>query len=114
MYSKKRIFRNSALLLFRSIFVVLLGLYTSRILLAKFGVEDYGVLYVASGLVLMFSSLRTMFTNAIQRYLNYSKGEKNQVKQKQIFNTGLHVQFVAVISFYRSDGNHRALCFSTP
>lgn len=99
IYSNKRIFRNSALLSIRSIIVILIGLYTSRVLLGKLGVEDYGVFNIVAGVVLMFDSFRTMFTNAIQRFLNYSKGEGDDNRQNQIFNTSIQVQLLLAVVF---------------
>ena len=84
--------KNSLFLVFRSAFGILIGLYTSRVLLAKLGVEDYGVYHIVGGVVIMFSSIRILFMNSIQRFLNYSKG--NGCQQKQIFNTGLQVQLM--------------------
>lgn len=97
--SKRLIIRNSTSLYFRSIIIALIGLYASRVLLKKLGVEDYGVYHVVGGVVLMFSSLRTMCTNAIQRFINCSKGEENLEKQILVFNTGVQAQLILTIAF---------------
>lgn len=97
--SKRLIIRNSASLCIRSVIIALIGLYASRVLLKKLGVEDYGVYHIVTGVVLMFSSLRTMCTNAIQRFINYSKGEGNREKQVLVFNTGIQAQLILAIAF---------------
>lgn len=99
VYSRQLIFRNSALLFCRSIIVLLIGLYTSRVLLEKLGVEDYGVYHVVGSIVLMFGVLRIMFTNAIQRFLNYSKGLEDETQRSRIFNTGFQIQLILAVFF---------------
>ena len=92
--SKRLIAKNTVFLVGRSIFGILIGLYASRILLAKLGIENYGTYHIVGGVVVMFNSIRSLFTNAIQRYLNYSKGDTQ--KQNLIFNTGIQVQLILV------------------
>lgn len=45
----KRIAKNTLLLYFRMFFTILVGLYTSRIVLAVLDVEDYGIYNVVGG-----------------------------------------------------------------
>ena len=91
-YSKRLIVKNTVFLVGRSVFGILIGLYASRILLAKLGIENYGTYHIVGGVVVIFNSIRSLFTNAIQRYLNYSKGDTQ--KQNLIFNTGIQVQLI--------------------
>ena len=91
--------KNTVFLFFRSVAAILIGLYASRVLLGKLGVEDYGVYNIVGGVVMLFGSLKTMFTNAIQRFLNYSKGEEDAEKQNRVFNTGIRVQLMLAASF---------------
>lgn len=94
-----RIVKNSILLFFRSIFVLLIGLYASRVLLEKLGIEDYGVYHIVGGLVLMFNSFRTLFTNAIQRFLNFERGQGDYERVNRVFVTGMQVQLILSIVF---------------
>lgn len=94
------ILRNTASLFVRSGIVALIGLYASRVLLEKLGIEDFGVYHIAASVVLMFGSLQTMCTNAIQRYLNYSKGEEDvPEKLNLVFNSGVQIQMLLSIVF---------------
>ena len=89
--------KNSVFLVTRSILGLVIGLYTSRVLLAKLGIDDYGVYHVVGSVVIMFNSIRSLFTNAIQRFLNYAKGDVD--KQNEIFNTGIRVQLILAVVF---------------
>lgn len=97
---KQVIAKNALFLFFRSIVTICIGLYASRVLLQKLGVDDYGVYNVVGGIVVTFNSLRTFFSSAIQRFLNYSKGLNDNELLNRIFNTGVEIQLVlAVILF---------------
>lgn len=41
--NNKRIAKNTLLLYVRMLFMMVIGLYTSRVVLDKFGVTDYGI-----------------------------------------------------------------------
>ena len=68
--NNKRIAKNTVVLYIRSIIVMILSLYTSRVILQALGVEDYGLYNVIGGVVALFSFLRTSMTKSTQRYLN--------------------------------------------
>ena len=57
----KRIARNTLLLYFRSIIVMIVSIYTSRVVLATLGIDDYGIYNVVGGVVGMFSMLSATF-----------------------------------------------------
>ena len=49
--SNKRIAKNTLLLYARMLLLLIVSLYTSRIVLATLGVEDYGLYNVVGGIV---------------------------------------------------------------
>lgn len=55
--NNKRIAKNTMLLYVRMILLLLVSLYTSRIILQTLGVEDYGIYNVVGGVVAMFAFL---------------------------------------------------------
>ena len=70
----KRIVRNALFLYVRMAFVLLVSLYTTRVVLRVLGVNDFGVFNVVCGFVAMFGFLNTSLSNAIQRFYNYEIG----------------------------------------
>lgn len=68
--NNKRIAKNTILLYLRSLIVMLVSLYTSRVILHALGVEDYGLYNVIGGVVSLFAFLRTSMTKSTQRFLN--------------------------------------------
>lgn len=96
----KRIAQNTIFLYIRMLFVLLVSLYTTRVVLNTLGVIDYGVYNVVAGFVSMFSFINTSMAVGIQRFYNYESGSKQGVSQTTVYNTAIHIQSViAIITF---------------
>ena len=65
------------------------SLYTSRVVLNTLGVEDYGIYGVVGGLVILFSSINTTMATAVQRFMNFEMGKRNEEKLNTVFNTSV-------------------------
>ena len=66
--NNKRIAKNTMLLYIRTFLVMLISLYTSRVVLQVLGVEDYGVYQVVGGMVAMFAVISQSLSSAISRF----------------------------------------------
>lgn len=98
--NNKRIAKNTALLYLRTFFVMLISLYTSRVILKALGVADYGIYQVVGGLVVMFQMVSGSLSAAISRFITYEIGKGNKDKLKTIFSTSVYVQlFLALLVF---------------
>ena len=93
----KRIAKNSIFLLIRLLFLLFISLFTSRVVLDKLGVEDFGVYNVVGGFVGIFSFLKTSFSNVTQRFLNFELGRNYLIEARQIFNQHLILYVIVVI-----------------
>ena len=92
--NNKRIAKNTILLYIRTVITMIIGLFTSRIMLQALGVDNYGINALVGGIVSMTSLITGTMSNAISRYLTYGLGEGNMDKQKKIFATSLNAQLV--------------------
>lgn len=90
--SNKRIAKNTIFLYIRMGLVLIVSLFTTRIVLNALGIEDYGIQNVVSGFVTMFSFLNTSMANGIQRFYSYSLGYKKGYSIKDIYNASLQIQ----------------------
>lgn len=90
--NNKRIVKNTLFLYMRTLFVMVISLYTSRIVLQVLGVEDYGVYQVVGGLVAMFSVISSSLSSAISRFITFEIGTRNIEKLKRIFATSVIIQ----------------------
>lgn len=95
--NSKRIAKNTIVLYFRMLFLMLVGLYTSRIILDALGVNDYGIYNVVGGFVSMFSLISAALTSACSRFLNFELGKGNIERQTVVFSTALTIQFSLAI-----------------
>lgn len=94
----KRIAKNTIMLYFRQILIMIVSLYTVRVVLNVLGAEDYGIYNVVAGVVVLFSFVNNAMTQATQRYLNYSMGENDEGKIKRIFKTSFMLHLFISIS----------------
>ena len=72
--STKRIAKNTLMLYFRQILIMLVSLYTVRAVLEALGAEDYGIYNVVAGVVVLFSFLSGAMATASQRFFSYELG----------------------------------------
>ena len=87
--NNKRIAKNTLLLYFRMLFMMVVSLYTSRVILNALGVEDFGIYNVVGGVVAMLGFLNGSMSNAVQRYLSFELGRGDEDGVNRIFNVAL-------------------------
>lgn len=92
--NNKRIAKNTLMLYFRMILMMLISLYTSRVNLNALGVEDYGIYNVVGGVVAMFSVLSVSLSNAISRFITFELGRGDQQRLKEIFSASVTIQVI--------------------
>lgn len=85
--NNKRIAKNTLMLYFRMLIIMLVTLYTSRVVLSALGVVDYGIYNVVGGLVTMMGLLNGAMSVSTQRYLTYELGKGDMLRLKQVFST---------------------------
>lgn len=97
-YSKSRVAKNTIILYLRMILTIVIGLFTSRILLRALGFSDYGIINVVGGLVTMISFLRVGMSGAAQRFLSVALGKGDKEELKNTFcSTVLTHTIIAII-----------------
>lgn len=90
--NNRRIAKNTLLLYFRTFLIMLITLYTSRVVLHVLGVEDYGIYNVVGGVVAMFSVISGSLSAAISRFITFELGKGNAERLKRIFSTSVNIQ----------------------
>ncbi len=92
--NNKRIAKNTLLLFFRMLFMMVVSLYTSRVILNALGVEDFGIYNVVGGVVAMFSVISGSLSAAISRFITYELGKGDQSKLNKIFSASVTIQLL--------------------
>lgn len=87
----KRIAKNTIFLYIRMMVVMLVSLYTSRVILDTLGASDYGIYNVVGGIVTIVSFLNSALGGSTSRFLTFALGEKNLNKQKSTFGACLNL-----------------------
>ena len=97
----KRFAKNTGLLYIRTLIVMGITLFTSRVILASLGIDDYGAYNVIAGFVSMFSMVGGTLVTATQRFVNVELGKKENGNVNLIFNTalGIHTGLALVLIF---------------
>lgn len=97
--NNKRIAKNTLLLYVRTLFIMLVTLYTSRVVLNTLGVTDYGIYNVVGGVVAMFGFINGSMSSATQRYITFALGKGDKENLQKVFSTALqiHVLIAALI-----------------
>ena len=87
--SNKRIAKNTLFLYARMLLVMVVALFTSRIVLAALGVDDYGIYNVVGGISSSLIFFSSAISTSTQRYLNFELGRNNIVAVNNVFNLNL-------------------------
>lgn len=90
--TNKRIAKNTLLLYIRTLFVMVISLFTSRVILNALGIEDYGIYNVIGGVVAMFSVISGALSSSISRFLTFELGKGYSARLNEIFSTSLNIQ----------------------
>lgn len=96
-FSSKRIFKNTIALYIRSIISMLIGLYSSRVLLKVLGVEDFGIYQAVGGMVALFGFLNATMSVSCQRFYNFEIGQGNSKSVSDIFCMSLNIQTILAV-----------------
>ena len=97
--SNARIAKNTVMLYFRQIVIMLVSLYTVRVVLEVLGTEDYGIFNVVGSVVVLFMFLNTAMTNSTQRFLNFSLGRNNTEQARDVYSASfvVHAAIAALV-----------------
>lgn len=99
MTASQKVIVNTIILYIKMIITIIIGLYLTRIVLNKLGVEDYGIYNLIGGVLSMLSFLQSALNVSTQRYLSVSMGENNDDSIQRIFSSSLliHILFAILI-----------------
>ena len=94
--TNKRIAQNTLFLYFRTLVILLVSLYTSRVVLNVLGIDDYGIYNVVGGIVLMFQFLNVGMIDVSQRFLTYELGKNDGQQLQKVFSTSLIIHLIII------------------
>lgn len=93
-HNNKRILKNTVFLYFRMFIIMVLGFYTTRIVLTKLGVSDYGIYNVIGGFVALFTILDNILQSGTRRFMSISIGRGITQEIKETFSTSFVIHLL--------------------
>lgn len=91
---QKRIAKNTLLLYLRMGVIMLIGFYTSRVVLATLGEVDFGLYNVIGGIVVAFAFLNGVMSAACNRYFAIEIGREDYDALKKVFSLNVTIFLV--------------------
>lgn len=79
------------------ILMMVVNLYTSRVILQVLGVEDYGIYNVIGGVVSLFGIISGSLSTATQRFITFGLGKNNKEHLNKVFSTSIYIHVVMCI-----------------
>lgn len=99
-----RIAKNTLLLYFRMILLMVVSLYTSRVVLSTLGIDDYGIYNVVGGFIGMFAFLNGAMAGCTQRFITIALGKGDEQNLKRVFSTCVITHgMIAIVVFFLAE-----------
>ena len=92
-----RIAKNTLMLYIRMFALMLVGLYTSRVVLASLGENDFGIYNVIGGVVAMFTVISGALNSAIQRFITFELGKGPKAQVSKVYSTAVIIQLALAL-----------------
>ena len=93
----KRIAKNKAVLYVKLILSIVIGLYTSRVILQALGASDYGLYTIVGGIVSMMNFLGVTMMSVTYRYIVVEFGKGDEGDPRKVFNTSIVIHILLVV-----------------
>lgn len=97
MNDNKKIAVNTTILYFKLLINIILGLYTSRLVLQALGAEDFGLYAVVGGIVSLMNFLGTTMIATSYRFIAVELGKGEKGNPNKIYNTVLIIHIILAL-----------------
>ena len=85
--NNSRIAKNTLFLYIRMILLMAISLYTSRVVLATLGIEDYGIYNVVGGFIGLLAFLNGAMSGSTQRFITVELGRGSTESLQKVFSS---------------------------
>lgn len=85
--NNKQIAKNTLYMYFRMLLILIISLYTSRVVLKTLGIDDFGIYNLVNGIIVSFSFINNSLVSSAQRYMSYALGARDKQQFNSIFST---------------------------
>lgn len=95
--SNKRIAKNATYLYIRMLIIMLVSLFTSRVVLSSLGVDDYGIYNVVGGIIGVFGFITGTLSTTTQRFITFELGKGDQGNVNKVFSTCFFIHLLIAV-----------------
>lgn len=92
-----RIARNTLMLYIRMFVLMLVGLFTSRVVLDALGENDFGIYSVIGCVVAMFTIISGALNSAVSRFITFEMGKGPGAQLNKVYSTAVTIQLILAI-----------------
>jgi O-antigen/teichoic acid export membrane protein len=92
----RRVTNNTIILYFRMLVNMVIGFYSSRLLLQNLGIADYGLYNVVGGIVTLLTFINGSMAAGTQRFITFEIGTGNAEALKKVFSTSIVVHLILI------------------
>ena len=96
-HNTRRIAKNTLVLYVRMLVLMLVGLYTSRVVLSALGENDFGTYDVVGGVVAMFTIISGSLNSAISRFITFEMGKSDPMRLNKVYSTAVAIQLILAV-----------------
>lgn len=97
MSDTTRIAKNSIYLYARMLLMTGISLYTSRVILANLGVEDFGIFGAVGGIAIIFSFFNNALISSTQRFITVSIGKDTLEDSQKVFSMSMKCHLIVAV-----------------
>lgn len=97
IHREQRIAKNTLMLYVRMLFLMLVGFYTSRVVLNALGESDFGIYGVVGGVVAMFTIISGSLSAAITRFITFEMGKSEEGRLPAVFSSAVTIQVILAL-----------------
>lgn len=83
--STSRLINNTMMLYLRTLLIMFIGLFSSRVILQSLGIDDFGIYNVVGGFVGMFAVITNSLVSTTQRYITVELGKGDKGDLNKVF-----------------------------
>lgn len=93
----KKIAKNTVFLYIRMIIIMLVTLYTTRVVLKELGVINYGVYNLVGSVAVSLIFVQNSLSSATQRYLSYEIGKSHERDINKVFSMSVNIHVILTL-----------------
>lgn len=95
--NNKRIAKNTVMLYLRMFLIMIITLYTSRIILQTLGIMDFGIYNVVAGVVAMFGFISSSLSGSTSRFITFSLGRGDMDDLQREFSSIVIIHYLMAV-----------------